>query len=34
VSRLRSMHAFDSIDALIEQMDLDVSQARELLASR
>jgi len=34
VSRLRSMHAFDSIDALVEQMALDVSQARELLASR
>ena len=33
VSHLRSMEAFDSIDALIEQMALDVAQARALLTN-
>ncbi len=33
VARLRSMEAFDSIDALIEQMALDVAQARALLTN-
>lgn len=31
VERLRGMHAFDSVDALLEQMSNDVARAREVL---
>jgi riboflavin kinase / FMN adenylyltransferase len=33
VARLRGMVAFDSVDALVEQMHLDVDRARELLGA-
>ncbi|MGU3433447.1 bifunctional riboflavin kinase/FAD synthetase [Actinomycetes bacterium M1A6_2h] len=33
VERLRGMEAFDSVDALVEQMDRDVVRAREILTA-
>jgi riboflavin kinase/FMN adenylyltransferase len=33
VERLRGMVAFDSVEALVEQMHADVAKARELLGS-
>ena len=34
VQRLRDELKFDSVDALLEQMDLDVEQTRRLLAAK